>query len=174
MFLFEPVDRRLFEYGSIEASPMHFVQTQVIERPVSEVFAFISDPENLPRWNYYVIGCRKLDTSPARVGSIYGLVRKSDTRIFSVTELKPDRRLVLRFRAPTPPLEIRFTVESTGSGTRLTDEWGLRGIAGFVAGFAAAPTSRAVGQNLGKLKELLETGRTALQDGRVERYVRAL
>jgi len=36
---------------------MHFVQGQVIERRVSEVFAFISDPENLPRWNYYVIGC---------------------------------------------------------------------------------------------------------------------
>ncbi len=59
---------------------MHFVQEQVIERPVSEVFAFISDPENLPRWNYYVIGCMKLNTSPARVGSTYRLVRKSDTR----------------------------------------------------------------------------------------------
>ncbi len=153
---------------------MHFVQAQVIERPVSEVFAFISDPENLPRWNYYVIGCMKLDTSPTRVGSTYRLVRKSDTRVFSVTEFKQDRRLVIRFRAPTPPLEIRFTLESTGSGTRLTDEWGLRGIAGFVAGFATAPIRRAVGQNLGKLKELLETGRTQLQDGRVERYVSAV
>jgi hypothetical protein len=47
----------------------------------------------------------------------------------------------------------------------------LRGIAGFVAGFATAPIRRAVGQNLGKLKELLETGRTQLQDGRVEQYV---
>src|SRR5260370_14956650 len=137
---------------------MHFAQSQVIGRRVSEVFAFIWDPENLPRWNYYVIGCMKLDTSPARVGSIYRLVRKSDTRIFSVTELKPDRRLVIRFRAPTPPLEIRFTLESTGSGTRLTDEWGLRCIAGFVASRETAPISRAVGQKLGKLKELIETG----------------
>ena len=47
----------------------------------------------------------------------------------------------------------------------------MRGIAGVVAGFATAPIRRAVGQNLGKLKELLETGRTQLQDGRVERYV---
>ena len=152
---------------------MHFVQAQIIERPVSEVFAFISDPENLPRWNYYVIGCTKLDTSPARVGSIYRLVRKSDTRVFSVTEFQQDRSLAIRFRAPTPRLDIRFTVESTGSGTRLTDEWELSGIAGFVAGFATAPIRRAVGQNLGKLKELLETGRTELQDGRVERYVSA-
>lgn len=150
---------------------MHFVQAQVIERPISEVFSFISDPENLPRWNYYVIGCTELDASPARVGSTYRLVRKSDTRVFSVTEFKQDRRLVIRFRAPTPPLEIRFTLQSTGTGTRLTDEWELRGIAGFVAGLATAPIKRAVGQNLGKLKELLETGRTQLQDRRVERYV---
>ena len=153
---------------------MHFLITQVIERPVSEVFAFVSDPQNLPRWNYYVVGCMKLDAGPARVGSTYRLVRKSDTRLFSVAEFEQDRRLVIRFRAPTPPLKIRFTVESTGSGTRLTDEWELKGIAGFVAGFARAPIRRAVGENLGKLKELLETGRAQLQDGRVERYVNAL
>src|SRR5260370_11751869 len=149
---------------------MHFVPAQVIERAVSEVLAFISDPENLPRWNYYVIGCIKLDTSPARVGSTYRLVRKSDTRVFSVTEFEQDRRLVIRFRAPTPPLEIRFTLESTGSDTRLTDEWGLRGIAGFVAGFATAPIRRAVGQNLAKLQELVATVLTEVQSGPVEPY----
>lgn len=153
---------------------MHFVHALVIERPVSEVFAFISDPENLPRWNYYVIGCMKLDAGPARVGSTYRLVRKSDTRVFGVTEFKQDRMLVIRFRAPTPPLEIRFTVESTASGTRLTNEWELKGIGGFVAWFVRAPIRRAVGDNLGKLKELLQTGRTQLQDGRVERYVSAI
>src|SRR5260370_16583745 len=102
MFLFETVDRRVFEYGSIEASPMHFVQAQVIERPVSEVFAFISDPENLPRWNYYVTGCIKLDASPARVGSTYRLVRKSHTRVFSLTRFPPDPRLVTPLPPPTP------------------------------------------------------------------------
>lgn len=153
---------------------MHFVHAQVIERPVFEVFGFISDPENLPRWNYYVIGCMKLDAGPARVGSTYRLVRRSDTRVLSVTEFKQNRKLVIRFRAPTPPLEIRFTLESTGSGTRLTEEWELKGIAGFVAGFATAPIRRAVDENLGKLKELIETGRTQLQDGRVEHYVSAI
>src|SRR5258706_2724501 len=107
---------------------MHFVQVQVIERPVSEVFAFIADPENLPRWNYYVIGCTKLDASPARVGSTYRLVRKSDTHVFSVTELQQDRRLVITFPAPTPALEIRFTLESTRNGPRLPDEMGLTGL----------------------------------------------
>ncbi len=152
---------------------MHFVHAQVIERPLSEVFGFISDPENLPRWNYYVIVCTKLDAGPTRVGSSYRLVRKSDTRVFSVTQFKQDQSLVIRFRAPTPPLEIRLTVESTGSGTRLIDEWELGGIAGFVTGFAMSRIKRAVVENLGKLKELLETGRTQLQDGRLERYVRA-
>jgi polyketide cyclase/dehydrase/lipid transport protein len=69
---------------------MHFVHPQVIERPLAEVFAFVSDPENLPRWNYYVIGCTKLEAGPTRVGSTYRLVRKSDTRVFGVTEFERD------------------------------------------------------------------------------------
>jgi len=152
---------------------MHFVHSQLIERPLAEVFAFVSDPENLSRWNYYVIECTKVEAGPTRVGSTYRLVRKSDTRVFGLTELEPDRRLAVRFRAPTPPLEIRFTVESTVTGTRLTDECDLNGIAGFVAGLATGPIRRAVGENLDKLKQLLETGRTQLQDGRIERYVSA-
>src|SRR5258708_14134862 len=101
----------------MEASRMHFVQAQVIERPVSEVFAFVADPENLPRWNYYVTGCINLDASPAPGGSTYRLVRKSDTRIFSVAELPQDRSLVIRFRAPTPPLQTPFTLPPTASLT---------------------------------------------------------
>ena len=150
---------------------MHFVNTLVIDRPVSEVFGLVSDPENLSRWNYYVMSCTKLESGPARVGSTYRMVRKSDTRVFAVIELEQDRRLVVRFQSPTPPLEMRFIVEPTATGTRLIDEWELKGIFGVVGGFASAGIQRAARQNLEKLKELIESGVTELQDGRVERYV---
>lgn len=150
---------------------MKFVNTVEIERPVSEVFAFLSDLENQPRWNYFVIGCTKQDGGPIRVGSTYKQVRKTDSQVLKVTGLERDRRMTLRLMAPTPPLEIRYGFEADGPRTRLTDEWELDGVAGFFANLAGAPTKAAVAENLGKLKELLETGVTRLQDGRTERYV---
>jgi len=150
---------------------MDFVNTLAIDRPVSEVFAFVSDPENLARWNYYVMSCTKLEAGPLQIGSTYRMVRKSDTRVLAVTELEQDRSLVVQFQSPSPPLKMSFTVEPTATGTRLSDERELSGILGFVGGFAGAPIQKAARQNLEKLKELLEVGRTELQDGRVERYL---
>lgn len=33
---------------------MHFTNTLIIDRPVTETFAFISNFENMPAWNYFV------------------------------------------------------------------------------------------------------------------------
>lgn len=33
---------------------MHFTNTLIIDRPVTETFAFIANFENMPAWNYFV------------------------------------------------------------------------------------------------------------------------
>src|SRR5260370_16738250 len=103
MFLFEPVDRRLFEYGSIEASPMHFVQTQVIERPVSELFAFVSDPENRPRWHYCVSACINLDTTPAPLWSPSPLPPRPSGPSLPLPQLTHHPPPPIPSRPPPPP-----------------------------------------------------------------------
>lgn len=65
---------------------------------------------------------------------------------------------------------MRFTFEPAGGGTRLTDEWELKGgLIGLFGSFAAGRVKAAVAENLAKPKQLLETGEVRLQDGRVER-----
>ena len=44
-----------------------FQNTVTIARPVGEVFAFLADPRNIPRWNY-AIACT-VPTSPGPVGA---------------------------------------------------------------------------------------------------------
>jgi hypothetical protein len=64
---------------------------------------------------------------------------------------------------------MRFTFEPHGDSTTLTGEWVLQsGLPQLLARIGAARISSAVRENLAKLKELLETGRVRLQDGRVE------
>jgi hypothetical protein len=39
---------------------MEFENTIVIKKPIKEVFAFISNFENIPKWNYYVLEVKKM------------------------------------------------------------------------------------------------------------------
>ena len=62
-----------------------------------------------------------------------------------------------------------FELEPVAGGTRLRDRWELEtGLPALVERITSGQVQTAVAQNLEKLKELLETGRTRLQDGRFE------
>jgi hypothetical protein len=65
---------------------------------------------------------------------------------------------------------MRFEFEAVPEGTRMTDAWELHsGVPRLLEPLAAGRVKSAVRENLGKLKELLETGSTQLQDGRVSK-----
>jgi hypothetical protein len=64
---------------------------------------------------------------------------------------------------------MRFTFEPHGGGTRLTGDWTLdTRLPRWLESIGASRVSSAVRDNLAKLKELLETGRVRLQNGRAE------
>lgn len=65
---------------------------------------------------------------------------------------------------------MRFTFENIGGATRLTDEWELEtGRNPLLERLGTMKIKSAVAGNLAKLKQLLETGETRLQDGRTMR-----
>ena len=61
---------------------LEFENIVYIDRPIGEVFAFLSDFENIPKWNYYVLDVRQRSESPIGVGTTYHQVRKTDNRCF--------------------------------------------------------------------------------------------
>jgi uncharacterized membrane protein len=148
---------------------MRFETGLAIERPVEEVFEFVSDFSNLPLWNYYIQRTGPEDVGPPRVGLRYHQTRKTDTQRFEIVEFEPHRVAAIRMLPPTTPAIIRFSFRPTDQGAWLSDEWSLRSfvpIPGFLAGLVTRPIKAAVEQNLAKLKTLLETGSVVLQDGR--------
>ena len=52
-----------------------FENTVVITRPIEEVFAFLSDLENVPKWNYAIVETRKVSEGPVGQGTVYRQVR---------------------------------------------------------------------------------------------------
>jgi len=77
---------------------MRFSNTITIERPVHDVFAFVSDLENVRKWNYAIVETRKTPDGPPGVGTTYRQVRSVPRRseeTLRVTELEPDRHFAV-------------------------------------------------------------------------------
>jgi uncharacterized protein YndB with AHSA1/START domain len=138
-----------------------FENTVVIRRPTAEVFGFLADFENLPKWNYAIVETHKASQGPVGVGTIYQQVRSVPSRReerFEVTAYNPPRQLEIRGQLGPFPSRLAYALDALPEGTRVTNtvELELRG-PGRLLGRVAVPRVReAVAANLHKLKELLE------------------
>jgi len=147
---------------------LEFENTIRIDRPVDDVFAFLANFENIPKWNYYVLEVRQLSESPIGVGTTYHQVRKSDEQDLQIIEFEPDRTVAVKtLPQSSPSFERKFTLYEVGDTTRIRDQWKLdTGRPAILERFARGRVKSAVSENLAKLKELLEEGQVVLQDGR--------
>jgi uncharacterized protein YndB with AHSA1/START domain len=140
---------------------VRFRETVEIRRPPPDVFAFLADVANLPRWQSSV--------KEVRGGGTFGPGgRVTETREFlgrrvrstlEVTAFEPARELSLRVIDGPVALTIRHLLEASDGGTRLTLE--AEGEAGGRARLAVAVAARAAARqakhDLRRLKQLLET-----------------
>jgi uncharacterized membrane protein len=112
-------------YGkSLEEKEMISVEIPVdIDRPVEEVYAYLSDVARIPEWNSMVDEVVPSDT-PLRVGSTAHIkMRLLGRRIeatLEIIELEPNRRVVVKTGAPISVTDT-YTFEALGVGrSRLT------------------------------------------------------
>ena len=138
-----------------------FENTVMIGRPLEEVFGFLSDFENLPRWNYAIVETHKVSAGPVGVGTIYQQVRSVPSRSeerFEVTAYNPPHRLEIRGQLGPFPSRLSYALAATPEGTRVTNsvELELRGPGRLLRRVAVPRVRDAVAANLRKLKELLE------------------
>jgi predicted DNA-binding protein (UPF0251 family) len=147
---------------------LEFENTIPIYRLIDEVFAFLSDFENIPKWNYYVLEVRQLSESPIGIGTTYHQVRKTDEQDFRIIEFEPNHSVAVKtVPQSSPSFERRFTLYEEGDTTRIRDQWKLdTGRPALLERLARGRVKSAVAENLAKLKELLEEGRVILHDGR--------
>jgi uncharacterized membrane protein len=144
----------------------------IIDRPIDEVFRFVANFENMPKWNYFVVDVHKVSRDPIGLGAVFHQRRKTDTQEYRITEFDHGRRVAVETLPPAPSLVMRFTLEARGTSTRLSDEWEFGvggGLLGVLGSLAAGRIKAAVRENLAQLKHLLENREVRLQDGRVEK-----
>ena len=122
-----------------------FDNTLELVRPPEVAFAALADLTRVPDWNYYVRSVTQATPGPVTIGAIFHQVRQDD--------------------------EQDFEVAAVGAGSRVTDRWPLgTGQPATIQRLGRTLAQRAVAQNLGCLRELLEPGSTRLPDGRTVRW----
>jgi hypothetical protein len=95
-----------------------------INRPIQEVFAFISNPENLPLWRASALEVKRNSSEPFNVGSVVRgrftfLGRPFDGNLEIILH-EPYQRYGTRMVEGPFPLEARYTFKPAGNGTDLT------------------------------------------------------
>ena len=74
-----------------------FEATVVIDRPIEEVFAFLADGENDPKFSPRVLEISKTSDGPPGVGTVYASTVKdagmTTRREFKLTEFEPPTRI---------------------------------------------------------------------------------
>ncbi|MDF2573770.1 MAG: hypothetical protein K0S05_682 [Agromyces sp.] len=142
---------------------MKFINDVTINRPRAEVFAYVANFENIPRWNYAIGETRKLTDGPVGVGARYRQRRSlpaPSEEEFEVVEFERDRRLSIDGDLAFLHGRVSYDFDSAGGATTLTNTMDLRasGPMNLVAQLSARRLRTAVAANLATLKELLERG----------------
>jgi uncharacterized protein YndB with AHSA1/START domain len=154
---------------------MHVENTITIERPIEELFEYVSTPENDPTWVSASI--RNQRTSPGRMRA--GMTIEEDVKIFGrtsrdtweVTEYEPPT--VIAYRATSGLLSgsvVRVRCEPVEGGTRLTHavDYEPRGIYyKTIAPLIPWASKRLIASMDRTLKDLLE-GKTTTSGPRPE------
>ena len=144
-----------------------FENTVTIQRPAGEVFAFLADFENIPRWNYAIEETSKASAGPTGVGTRYRQTRSVPGRSvedFEVTVFEPASRLAIRGQIGPFQATISYQLEAAAGVTKLVNNVELnppQAMSRLLAPLATSRIKAAVAQNLGKLKLLLESNRPA-------------
>jgi uncharacterized membrane protein len=141
------------------------IETKVqIERPSKEVFEYISNFENNPKWQSGQLEAKFTSEEPLQVGSTYDQVAKFLGRrivsTFEVLEFEPDRKVKASSTSGSFPITFSRMVEPRGERTEVTAI-----IEGDASGFfkLAEPLLKRMVQNsvdsdYQNLKRIMENG----------------
>jgi uncharacterized protein YndB with AHSA1/START domain len=138
-------------------------QTSVrVERPIDEVFAFVSNPLLFPRWNSAVQTVHGTSGERGQPGSTYSMQRQLPTgqvenELTVVSREHPTEFAIRTTSGPTPFLyHYRFAADHSDTVVHLDGSVEVSGATAVLGPLAARGVRRSVDANLTALKHTLE------------------
>jgi uncharacterized protein YndB with AHSA1/START domain len=141
---------------------MNFETSVVIERPIEEVFGYVSDPRNFPAWNSAVQSVAETSSGEGGVGTTYVMHRQlpdgAAENGLEVVERDPPTDFTIRTTSGPTPFTYRyhFSEDRGATSIELAAEVELGGLAGALGPIASRVVKRGVDSNFADLKRILE------------------
>ncbi len=138
----------------------------VINRPVEQVWNYLTDFENTPSWDIGVLETRQTSEGPAGLGTTFQnigpFLGRNAVREYRVTEYIPNKKVAVRLTNPDKFIqqaEVAYTFEPAENGTDLTFKGGIefRGLFKLLQPILLQRAKKDGQGDLENLKRLLET-----------------
>lgn len=135
-----------------------------IDRPAGEVFGYLADMENNPKWQNGQERCTWTSEPPLRLGSTYDqearFLGKQIVSSFEVVEFEADRTIRIKTTGGTMPIDVTRTVSPSGEGSCSVSaivRGDAPGVMRLLGPLMKVIVGRSVRQDYGRLKVLLES-----------------
>lgn len=133
-----------------------------IARPAEDVFAFVADPRNDPKWHTDVLEAHRNDEGPVGAGTTYAVRFKpfmgQSEGTITVREYAPPKRVVMDGKMGSMAPTVTLTVEPNGAGSRFTRHVQIpaRGLLRILAPLMGPMVRKEADRFLANLKRELE------------------
>jgi uncharacterized protein YndB with AHSA1/START domain len=137
-----------------------FEASVMIDRPVEEVWKFVTDLSKLPKWNTEVLEAKQTSAGPIGVGATLQTRSSNMVSDIKVVEYEPNRKCTMEFTSgPVKGTKERSSVENVEGKTRFTRTADLKfsGIYKLVGPFFTPRLKREYAGSVGNLKRILES-----------------
>jgi uncharacterized protein YndB with AHSA1/START domain len=133
----------------------------MIDRPVEEVWKFITDLSNVPKWETAVLEVKRTSAGPVGVGSTWELKRKDNwTLPQRCIEFEPNRKLCFVITSgPAEGTVVTYSMETVEGKTKLTSggDFKFNGLYRLLGPFVTRGQRREIIASIGNLKSILES-----------------
>ncbi len=137
-----------------------------INRPTTDVFAFVAEPRNMPRWYEAVERVAEVTARTPTQAASYQITRslpggRADN-IVEVSESTPNLTVTFESREGPTPFRYRYAIEPNGDGSLRTldadiSSAGLPGPLAYLDAVATRAFKQGMRHNLEGLKHLVES-----------------
>lgn len=136
----------------------------LIDRPVKDVFAFVANPNNMPKWNSAVVSIQQITPRAVGVGTKFksigeALGRRIEGEV-QVTAYEPDSKCGFQMNAGPMQINATLTFKTVGTGTKLSlnAQGNPAGVFKLAEGVMSGQVKSMMEANLARLKSVLEKG----------------
>ncbi len=136
----------------------------LIDKPIHDVFIFVSNPNNMAKWNSAVVSLEQITPGPVGVGttfkSVGELMGQRMEGQMQVVAYEPDSKCGFQVNAGPMQVVMTITFKTVGTGTKinLNAQGNPAGVFKLAEGMMAGRVRTMMEENLARLKTALEKG----------------